>query len=59
MSLPGASLAGGDERLYHDDEVCPVGQRIPTVRRNEGKGLKHCPTCAERAAPPTRRPHDQ
>ena len=35
---PGASLVGGDERVYHDDDVCPVGQRIPAVRRNEGKG---------------------
>ena len=38
MSLPGASLVGGDERVYHDDDTCPAGQRIPAVRRNKGEG---------------------
>jgi hypothetical protein len=61
MSLPGASLVGGDERVYHDDDACPAGQRIPAVRRNEGKGkdLKHCPTCAERSTQPARGQRDR
>jgi len=42
MSLPGASLVGGDERVYHDNDACPVGQRIPAVRRNDGGVV---PTC--------------
>ena len=48
MVLAGASPAGGDERVYHDNDVCPVGQRIPAVRREDGAGkdLKQCPTCA-------------
>jgi len=52
MSLPGASLVGGDERVYHDNDACPVGQRIPAVRRNDGAGkdLKQCPTCSELGA---------
>ena len=49
MVLAGASPVGGDERVYHDNDACPVGQRIPAVRREEGtrKDLKQCPTCAE------------
>jgi hypothetical protein len=49
MALPGASLVGSDARVYHDDNACPVGQRIPAVRREEGLGkdLTQCPTCAE------------
>jgi hypothetical protein len=52
MSLPGASLVGGDERVYHDNDVCSIGQRIPAVRREEGAGKdsKQCPTCAELGA---------
>jgi hypothetical protein len=49
MALPGASPVGGDERVYHNNNACPVGQRIPAVRREEGRGkdLKRCGTCAE------------
>ena len=49
MALPGASLVGGDGRVYHDNNACPVGQRIPAVRREGGAGkdLKQRPTCAE------------
>jgi hypothetical protein len=52
MVLAGASPAGGDERVYHDNDVCSIGQRIPAVRREEGAGkdLKQCPTCAELGA---------
>jgi hypothetical protein len=52
MALPGASLVGGDERVYHDNNACPVGQRIPAVRREDGAGkdLRQCPTCAELGA---------
>ena len=52
MALPGASLVGGDERVYHDNNACPVGQRIPAVRRTDGAGkdLRQCPTCAELGA---------
>jgi hypothetical protein len=48
MALPGASLVGGDERVYHDNDLCPAGQRIPVGRREDGTGkdLKQCPTCA-------------
>ena len=49
MVLPGASLVSGDERVYHDNDACPMGQRIPAVRREDGAGkdLEQCPTCAE------------
>ena len=47
MALVGASLVSGDERVYHNDDACPLGQQIHEVRREEGKGkdLKQCPTC--------------
>ena len=49
-----ASPLGGDARVYHDDNACPAGQRIPAVRREEGAGkdLKQCPTCADLGAKP-------
>ena len=37
MSLPGASLVGGDERVYHDNNACPVGQRI---RQSDGTTVR-------------------
>jgi hypothetical protein len=45
----GTSPLSGDERVYHDNDACAVGQRIPAVRREEGKGkdLKRCSKCAE------------
>jgi hypothetical protein len=52
MAPVGASPLAGDERVYHDNDACPVGQRIPAVRREEGTGkdLKRCRTCAELGA---------
>ena len=57
MILVGASPIGGDARVYHDNDACPIGQRIPAVRREEGKGkdLQRCSTCGSaRRSPPER-----
>jgi len=38
----------GDERVYHDNDACEEGNKIPKVQRaiGTGKDRKHCPTCA-------------
>jgi hypothetical protein len=40
--------AGDGERVYHDNDACEEGNKIPKVQRaiGTGKDRKHCPTCA-------------
>jgi hypothetical protein len=45
MALPGASLVGGDERVYHDNNALPRGAADPggPADRRGGKGLEAVP----------------
>ena len=41
-------VPGDGKRVYHDNDTCEEGNRIPKVQRaiGTGKGRTHCPTCA-------------
>ena len=44
----GEDAPGDGERVYHDNDACEEGNKIPKVQRaiGTGKDRKHCPTCA-------------
>lgn len=45
---PASTAFTTGERVYHDNDACEEGNKIPKVQRaiGTGKDRKHCPTCA-------------
>ena len=45
-TLGGPDVLGGDPKVYHDNDQCPDGNRIPKDRRESGTGnLPQCEKC--------------
>lgn len=52
LALPWHSIRPRDRNVYHDSELCPVGQAIDPKYRKQGRRCRmRCATCAKLGAP--------